>query len=744
MGYPLRDLELSLISGELVSGVKNNPIPGLEIIFNVIAGEFDQVFKHPIAHEILALPAADMDSSAILDGRLRRPLSSYTPRMYMSATDEHSDELVVLAVGVACLRAFLQENWTGPALETEPRDILLGSAASSSPLDCEALNRQAVAELAFGGEPAYHLVKKAAFLRFSQLVFALPYKHLLFVPWWLLRSMVVHQQLLDESVGLPDTFFAAFDPLSEKLSGEDDFIGRLLLEQGLLHHTIRNDRTAAQFFVRAARTFGLEYELTGALGKKTKFQQNEISQLLLLAQSRGRGDTSRDPTITHQTEKPLPTTLALNDDTLLEHTEFTSSTSASSYGALAHLNPGNQPALHPLDQAVLLCLCLNIRNMQPQHGLTTEQMTPYVDRVISHPQNWSVHTMALLLRSRLESTRSRTVERSTLQLQALIDQMPTSDSEPAERLLYIHDIPLPNKWEMERELGIRYLSLGVVRSALEIFERLEMWEQVVNCYQSLEQPEKGVSVVRDLLEGRKAEVDTVLTRGKSDISESRREQIDTAREAKLWCLLGDLEPQSCEAHYRRAWEVSRNTSGRAARSMGGYHIARNEWSEAVHWLRRAVAINPLLSRSWFLLGCACVREEAWVDARDAFARCVSIDEDDAESWNNLASVYLRMNVSALSLGVEQRKEGGKGSDSATRVCNFIGYIFYYKIMLTEDLPGSPNPVTKGGSKRHIGTSSDGEQNPRFPRTQAWTKVQLRELENVAKLYGYLHGSGRVL
>jgi hypothetical protein len=672
MSYLLRDLELSLISGELVGGVRHNSAPSLEIVFDVIAGKFDQVFKHPITHEILALP---VDSSVSLDGRLNGPLSSFIPRMYMCTADEYSGELALLAVGVACLRAFLQENWTGPALETEPRDILLGSTNSNYPLDGEALNRQAVAELAFGGEPAYHLVKKASLLRFSQLVFALPYKHLLFVPWWSLRSMTVHQALLDEAVGLPDTFFAAFDPLPEKLGGEDDLIGRLLLEQGLLHHTIRNDRNAAQFFVRAARAFGLEYELTGALGKKTKFQQNEISQLLLLAQSRRRrGDASSGSTITHQAEKSLPTTLSLNDDTLLEHTEFTSSTSASSSGALAHLNPGNQPALHPLDQSVLLCLCLNIRNTQPQHGLTTEQMTPYVDRVISHPQNWSVHTMALLLRSRLESTRSRTVERSTLQLQALIDQMPTADSEPAERLLYIHDIPLPSTWEMERELGIRYLSLGVVRSALEIFERLEMWEEVIKCCQSLEQPEKGVSIVRDLLEGRKAEVDAVLARGKSDISESRREQMDTTREAKLWCLLGDLEPHSCEAHYKHAWEVSHHTSGRAARSMGGYHVAHNEWSKAMLWLRRAVAINPLLSRSWFLLGCACVREEAWVDARDAFARCVSINEDDAESWNNLASVYLRMNVSALSLGVEQHQEDGEGLDSPTGVCDFIGYI----------------------------------------------------------------------
>lgn len=722
MSNPLRDLELSLIAGEVVGGVNSNCVPDLEIVFDVLAGNFDQVLKSPISHEILALSPANIDINSCVtpDGRLKGALSSYLPRMRISTPNTYSDELAVLAVGVACLRAFLQENWTGPALEIDPRAILLGSATSNTNLDDEALNRQAVAELAFGGEPAYHLVKKASLLRFSQLVFELPYQHLLFVRWWLLRSMTVHQQLLDESVGLPDTYFAAFEPLLEKLSG-DDLIGRLLLEQGLLHHIIRNDRTAAQFFVRAARAFGLEYELTGALGKKTKFQQNEISQLLLLAQSRSRDRTSRDPITTRQAEKSLPTTLALNDDTLLEHTEFTSSSASSTS---ANLNPGDQPALHPLDQCVLLCLCLNIRNTQPQHGLTTEQMTPYVDRVISHPQNWSVHTMALLLRSRLESARSRTVERSTLQLQALIDQMPTSDSEPAERLLYIPDLPLPSTWEMERELGMRYLSLGVVRSALAIFERLEMWEEVVKCYQALEQPAQGVSIVRDLLEGRKAEVDTVLARGKSDLSESRRERMDTARQAKLWCLLGDLEPHSCETHYKHAWEISHNTSGRAARSMGGYHVARNNWREAIPWLRHAVTINPLFSRSWFLLGCACIREEAWLDARDAFARCVSINEDDAESWNNLASVYLRMDISALSLGGSAREgDGEENMGSAAEVS--VTPQFYSSIMLTgNDSSGRPDRVTDGGSRRRFGTNPEGEQNSGVPCSQAWAEVQL--------------------
>jgi len=425
--------------------------------------------------------------------------------------------------------------------------------------------------------------------------------------------------------------------------------GRILLEQGLLHHTLQNDKPAAERFVRAAKANGLRYELTGAPGKRTKFQQFDITQLVLLAQSRKTPEDkneTEEKKIESEESNPapeatggpaIPETLLLNDDTLLEKTEFTSSISSSS-SALSHLDPNSQPPLDPLDQCILLGLCLNVKNTSPSHGLTAEQMSPYVARVISHPLNWSVHTMALLLRSRLESNRTRTVERSTLQLQALVDQMPTADSTVQERLEYFHGISLPSKWEVQRELAIRFLSIGVVKSALEVFEKLEMWEHVVQCWQSMERPDKGIAIIKDLLEGRKAEAEVVLSRGRA----SRTSKLDAVREAKLWCLLGDMEPANAVHHYTHAWEISNHTSARAVRSLGGYHFARSEYAEAKDYLKKGVAINPLLSRSWFVLGCACLKTEDWEEARQAFFRCVTIDDEDAESWNNLASVYLRM------------------------------------------------------------------------------------------------------
>ncbi|KAG8905272.1 hypothetical protein FRB99_000342 [Tulasnella sp. 403] len=672
------DVEFSLLEGKWRSSIPNkhtdaNPV--LQIARDVTEGKFAEVLHHKLTQPLFAI----RDLSVVdEDGNLGSQLqSAYKAPPEVGDIEE---ELLRLAVGVACVHAFVQVNWTGPDLSTTPASVLKAHNSSLANLSDTALHSQAIAQLAFGGEPAYHLAKHPTFLQFASEIFNQPFPHLYSAGWWRLRVMNVHEQVLDEPAGLDPSFFSTLDELRPalNLNLDADLDGRLVLERGLLHHIFAHDKIAAEDFVEAAKTMGLEYELSGALGKRTKFQLNNLSQLVVLAKSRKRdgedptetsGNKESAPPQSTSNSAPVPETLPLNDDTLLEQTQFTSTAVKSSQSTLAVLDPSNQPALHPLDQCVLLALCLNVKNTSPSHGLTKEQMAPYVSRVISHPQNWSIHTMALLLRSRLEADRTRTVERSTLQLQALIDQMPTSDSTVEERLRYFHSTLLPSKWEMEKELALRFLSLGVVRSALEIFERLEMWEHVVKCWQAMERSDKGIAIVTELLEGTREEAERVIARGKSSLSEKQRPAMDDARTAKLWCLLGDLEPDKAADHYQRAWELSKHKSGRAMRSLGGYHFARGNYAEAVPYLRQAAEINPLMSRTWFLLGCSCVRLEKWEEARDAFARCVAIDDEDGESWNNLASVYLRMGEAVGKS--EQDQEDGEDDETLVNEESFI-------------------------------------------------------------------------
>lgn len=606
-------------------------------------------------------PVLESDDVKAALKRVPKLLDGLQDTMDVDSAGEE-DYATLLAAAVALQHAFVQANWTGPDLKFTPADVvawITGTDSSDKDAANTKLNSAALPYLTLLGEPAYHLAAHPAlFLLSVRILKYLADKKvpLVTLPWWRLRSHLVHLALLDEAVPLDDEIVGDVGALIPS-APDADTAAMLSLELGLLHYKLGQDKPANNAFLTAARASGLEFELTGAMGKRTKFQTQDHSQLLLLAESRKRD--GEDGKVVPS--KGAPEALKLNDDTLLEQTEYTSTTGGS--GALSHLDPGNQPALHPLDQALLLSLCLNQANSSPSHGLTIQQMMPFVQRVVTHPTNWSVHTTALILRARLESHRSRTVERSALQLAALIDQMPTSDSEPAERLQYFHQLPLPSKWEMEKELAKRYLSLGVIRSALDIFTRLEMWEDAVACLQHMEREAEAERIVRDLLEGRKLESDVVQAMGRASLSDARREKLGWAREAKLWCLLGDLALNSDDApknptkaretaieYYNKAWEVSRHSSSRAQRSLGTLYTSAQDFEAAVPAFRHALAINPLYAHAWFTLGVCLMRLGRWAEARDAFKRQVGVAEDDSEGWNNLAAVYLRMNEEGVPEG----------------------------------------------------------------------------------------------
>ena len=122
-------------------------------------------------------------------------------------------------------------------------------------------------------------------------------------------------------------------------------------------------------------------------------------------------------------DKLQPHALRLDDDTLLDSIAFTPSenkdidpqTTESLPPSLVDLDPGNQPRLDPLDAIILLGTASSITNTSPSDGITREETLPFAERVLSGgSSNWQIYTQALLIRSRIEGYRTRTIEpRST-------------------------------------------------------------------------------------------------------------------------------------------------------------------------------------------------------------------------------------------------------------------------------------------------------------------------------------------
>jgi hypothetical protein len=318
--------------------------------------------------------------------------------------------------------------------------------------------------------------------------------------WWYARALFTQQRLLEnvtevlmdaisEHLNIVERLLDRYAEEGDDQSSLNEMKARFFLFFGLVHHYHRHDKLSRSYFQRAQECAGLEWHLSGALGRRTKFQQNDIAQLILEAKnttlSTPKNETEPEYT-TGSNDPPkklntAPKSLDLNDDTLLD--------------TIAFKNQPTTTPLSPLDQSILLAFCLNIKNTNPESGLTSEQIHPFLDRVLTYPQNWLIHSFALLLRSRLESTKSRTVERAVLQVQALVDQWSVTDeceggASAWTRCEWVWEVFYPARWEMKKELAEKWASIGMIRSALEIFEELEMWDQVIACYQTMDENEK--------------------------------------------------------------------------------------------------------------------------------------------------------------------------------------------------------------------------------------------------------------
>ena len=157
---------------------------------DVIDGSFRSVLTSNHAQRVLKIKTTLEN----LDG----PISSWFD--FDSVTEEDRGGLLPLIVGIACLHSYIQPNYTGPDLDVKPLEVL----KFSPNLDVTeaTLRQRATAELAYGGEPAYHLAQVSIFLAVAEALWSVA-ETTKTVLWWRLRAWLLREQILDEPVGLP-------------------------------------------------------------------------------------------------------------------------------------------------------------------------------------------------------------------------------------------------------------------------------------------------------------------------------------------------------------------------------------------------------------------------------------------------------------------------------------------------------------------------------------------------------------
>jgi tetratricopeptide (TPR) repeat protein len=582
-------------------------------------------------------------------------------------------------VAIAALYTFLQSNVTGPPLTFNPADALLPSEVVSSGRALSNLRAELVMSLKTDGVAAYKFTPNIELLCLAEVILTSPpvQKNIQASTWAKLRVNFVHQRLLSEvAPSLQNAIYEALSTLERQIVSLDkeksikDLHAHFLLERATIHTHHGLDRKAKADLDQSVLERNFKFALTGLMGKRTKFQEKDTSQLLVLARS---ADAETDKASTVAATKPE--NLNLNDDTLLESISFTPEIadaevkSISSLPAdLASLDPENQPLLDPLDSVILLSLASSITNTNPADGLTREETIPYATRVLDGgSSNWQIYTQALLVRSRIEGYRTRTMERSLLQLQALVDQvivetsgvavttsgekatsfLPKAKNEEsasiAERLRYVFTLSSPSRWELEAELAARWVSVGGLRSALEIYERLGMWAEAALCWAATGKEHKAKKMIRQQLfhAGNRNNEDVDL---EEEDWEGPERDPPPAEAPRLYCILGDMGKDL--SMYEKAWEISGKRYTRAQRSLGQWYFANKHYEKAVEAYSHSLKINTLNHGAWFALGCASLELQHFKDAAEAFSRCVQLDDQDAEAWSNLAAALLHLRSKA--------------------------------------------------------------------------------------------------
>ena len=660
---------------------------GSKLLADLTEARYQTALTSTCADSILKpCRSRDRANVTLLTGHKWRALIQESVTSYLRPQQDVVQERrkPLFLVALAALHAFLQANVTGPPLNWSARAVFFGEINDAEYVE---IRKHLAKDLSSDGIAAYHLVRHVELFSLASVIVnhSLMYSGETSYLWSRLRVNFLQQQLLSElssslqSMVYQDISLLDYQVLSSSSTHDSDVKVQYLLERAAINTFHGFDKKAREDLRQATERRHFQYILTGRPGRRTKFQQHDISQLVVLAKSAtaeektaSEGDEDLQNKESSHTARPKK--LDLNDDTLLEAISFSKNSQALDSNnaedippALAALDPSNQPPLHALDSIILLSTASSITNTSPQHGLTREETLPYATRVIeSGSTNWQIFTQALLVRSRIEGYRSRTVERGVLQLQALVDQIiaETTGTTPggsasvdstttflprpkesesasaSERLRYIHQLASPLTWALESELASRWVALGGLRTALEIFERLELWAEAALCWAATDREDKARQIVRLQLYRR---IGSELTDGQDEAAEEHKDNEASPLPAdapRLFCILGDLDKEP--KHYERAWDVSNKRYARAQRSLGKHYLASKDLEKADEAYAQSLAINPQNAATWFSLGCVRLETMKWEGAVSAFTRCVQIEEDDAEAWSNLAAALLRL------------------------------------------------------------------------------------------------------
>lgn len=541
---------------------------------------------------------------------------------YIKSGNEKFTKDEKLAYAISCLLSFLEVNFVGST-----NRVKFDIQKNCSDLQVDGI------ELNANMKNIEFLFIAKTFL--DDLIKNFPDDILILV--WYMRMIKIHQSSLDEnSMSLYETFKNIQEQFSSsKLKEIENIRHRFIVELEIISIYLMYRRVykVDELMKQLKNEYHIETVEEGILGKRTKWQEKALPQFHVSIHG-DNSDLFIQPQVTHENVKLLKL-LELEDDTRLESVKFIDD---------------KHNELQILSSLLQNFVLLNIKYLQisqPKDKLSDEEIQSYLMLLLKQNHGtWSVRLETLLINIKLESNHRRTIDRCLRQCEDVINSMTRTNNDevkPNDKLSYIFSSLMTPRYKIEVLLADLMVSLGLIKGALDVYLRVQQWEEVINCYTRLQLKHKAAEIIQQELEKKPT--------------------------VKLYCLLGDALDDV--TYYEKAWEFSNNKSGLAQRHFGMFYFGRNDFEKAIPHLQKSLEINSLQENLWLRLGYAALSLEKYEIASSAYLRYTQLEPNGFESWNNLAKCFIK-------LGNKQRAH--KVLQEALK-CNFDNWKIWENFLL---------------------------------------------------------------
>jgi len=456
---------------------------------------------------------------------------------------------------------------------------------------------------------------------------------------WRFRLLYLHTNLLPNLVmSIKESIFDNFNKFEENLpkifnDNLETVHSLYLAEKSHIYLTFYKHSESDQTLEKIKNLLKLRIELTGRLGRKTKFQTFDTPVLVLETES-STINNKKDPlerVLSEDTSKPAFIELD-EENPLLEKPKITDDNFLTSTD------------LSLFDQIYVEGVVDMLKRSFADEELLREIILTYTRKSLEKSNDWLVYSKTLLHKCRAEDKKTKTIERSLGQIKSLCDQYNDRSPNPYSRLHNLFVIDYPYIWKLKKYYAEMFMQYGAVSTAFEIYKELNMMEDCINCL--------------------------YLAGKKQQAQDFGFELLKKSENPGVYCVLGEILDR--EEYFHKALEVSNNKYIRAYRCLGKYCFYKNRVEEAITFYEKALEINPIFPNIWFTLGCAYLKMKNWEGAIKSFSSSIQIDDSSGESWANLASSFsqVKKNKEALKC----LEEGFKKSRSNWKICENLIFL----------------------------------------------------------------------